>query len=82
MNWTIALGRKVRAQLNGFFASEDGLVTVEWVALAGALAIGAITVGWLVLNGLRAPANQIGNNLSSCWSSANTNNGSTSGCGN
>ncbi|MDE2184290.1 MAG: hypothetical protein KGJ78_14815 [Alphaproteobacteria bacterium] len=71
---------RIRAHLGGFVTSEDGLVTVEWVALAGALAIGAITVGWIVLNGLKTPANNIGNNLSSCWSTANSNSGSTSGC--
>jgi hypothetical protein len=77
MNWNV-MGR-ARAHLGGFFASEDGLVTVEWVALAGALAIGAITVGWLVLNSLKFPANNIGNQLSSCWNSANPS-GDTSGC--
>lgn len=70
---------RIRAHLGGFFASEDGLVTVEWVALAGALAIGAITVGWLVLNGLKNPASSIGSNLSSCWTTANPS-GNTAGC--
>ena len=32
--------------------SEDGLVTVEWVALAAAMVVGAITVGYIVMNNL------------------------------
>lgn len=51
--------------LQNFLKSEDGLVTVEWVALASALVIGAITVGWLVLDNLKAPANAIGTNITS-----------------
>lgn len=53
------------ARLRGFFTSEDGLVTVEWVALASAMVIGAITVGWLVMKNLKEPANLIGSNISS-----------------
>jgi hypothetical protein len=70
MKWSITFGRKIGANLGDFFASEDGLVTVEWVALAGALAIGAITVGWIVLNGLQSPASSIGANMSNCWSNS------------
>ncbi|MDE2184291.1 MAG: hypothetical protein KGJ78_14820 [Alphaproteobacteria bacterium] len=63
-----------------FFKSEDGLVTVEWVALAGALFVGAITVGWIVMNGLQAPANTIGNGITSCEAAAAQAAGSTSNC--
>jgi Flp pilus assembly pilin Flp len=44
---------------------EDGLVTVEWVALAAAMVVGAVTVGWLVLGNLGGPANKIGSQLNS-----------------
>ena len=46
--------------LRDFLRREDGLVTVEWVALGGALVIGAITIGWLVMSNLQTPANTIG----------------------
>jgi len=51
--------------LQRFMVSEDGLVTVEWVALAGAIIIGAISVGWLVMRGLSSPANAIGSSITS-----------------
>jgi hypothetical protein len=44
--------RKVRATLDGFVKSEAGLVTVEWVALAGAVVVGAIFIGWTLLHTL------------------------------
>jgi len=53
------------ARLRGFFTSEDGLVTVEWVALASAMVVGAIAIGWLVMTNLRSPANLIGSNINS-----------------
>ena len=44
--------------------SEDGLVTVEWVALAAAMVVGAVSIGWLVMVNLKAPANSIGTGIS------------------
>lgn len=63
-----------------FFSSEEGLVTVEWVALAGAVVIGGITVVWIVMNNLQTPANSIGSNITSCESYAASHSGSTTGC--
>lgn len=68
------------AFLRGFFKSEDGLVTVEWVALAGALVIGAITVGWIMMNGLKTPANNVDTAISNCATTAAANSGTTTGC--
>ena len=42
-----------------FVRSTSGVVTVEWVALAAGLAIGAITISFLIMNGLTAPAGNI-----------------------
>jgi Flp pilus assembly pilin Flp len=53
----------MRNTLNAFFKNEDGLVTVEWVALASALVVGAIAIGWLVLGQLKAPAATIGTSI-------------------
>ena len=43
---------------------EDGLVTVEWVALAAAMVVGAVSIGWLVMVNLKTPANSIGTGIS------------------
>ena len=45
---------------------EGGLVTVERVALAGAVVIGGITVVWLTLNGLQNAGQSVGNTVASC----------------
>ncbi len=66
--------------LRRFAAEEKGVVTAEWVALAGAIVIGAITVGWLVLNSLQSPASNIGTNLASCEATAASASGATTGC--
>lgn len=66
--------------LRRFAKAEEGLVTVEWVALAGAVVIGGITVVWIVMNNLQTPANSIGSNITSCESYAAGHSGSTAGC--
>lgn len=72
--------KRVFGVLRNFTKSEDGVVTVEWVALAGAVLVGAIAIGWIVLNGLQTPANNISGALASCESLAAKNSGSVSGC--
>ena len=67
-------------KLRRFLFAQDGLVTVEWVALAGAVVIGGITVVWLVMNNLKTPANAVGSNLTTCETYAASHSGSTSGC--
>jgi len=59
---------RLRDELRTFMVAEDGLVTVEWVALAGAIIIGAIAVGWLVMRSLSAPANSVGTTITSSQS--------------
>jgi Flp pilus assembly pilin Flp len=54
--------------LKAFWNNEDGLVTVEWVALASAMVIGAIAIGWLVMGEMKAPANTIGNKITTSQS--------------
>lgn len=46
--------------LLSFLKDESGLVTVEWVAIAAALVVGAIAIAWAVLSSLEAPAATIG----------------------
>jgi len=47
-----------------FVLSESAVVTVEWVALAAGLTVGAIAISFIVMNGLVAPANNIASQLS------------------
>ena len=64
------------AHLAGSFRkSESGVVAVEWVALAGAVVIGAVAVAWPIANSLSTPAQQVGTNLTDCDSL-----GSPAGC--
>jgi Flp pilus assembly pilin Flp len=67
------MGADVRAQdkdtgtmlgrLIQFVKEERGLVTVEWVALAAAMVVGAVSIGWLVMVNLKTPANSIGTRI-------------------
>jgi len=78
---SIEVGKKrVFGVLRNFVKQEDGVVTIEWVALGGAILIGAIAVGWLVLNGLQTPASNIGTNLNSCEAIAASTSGNTATC--
>jgi hypothetical protein len=64
------LGR-ARGVVRGFVASQVGVVTVEWVALAGAVVVGAIFIGWTLLHslGTSTAVSNIGCTLSSNCSS-------------
>lgn len=59
--WTDVQSRVSR--LRGLIKRNDGLVTVEWVALAAAMLVGAVSIGWLVAINLKAPSNQIGTRI-------------------
>jgi hypothetical protein len=54
----------IRQALGQFVKSEEGLVTVEWVAIACAVVVGGIAIAWIVLSGLQGPAGQIAGTLS------------------
>jgi hypothetical protein len=72
--------KKAYGSLRDFVKGESGLVTVEWVALAGAVVIGGITVVWIVMNNLQTPASSIGSNITQCEQAAASSSGSTTGC--
>ncbi len=72
--------RRVFGVLRSFSLEDRGVVTVEWVALAGAVVVGAIAIGWIVLNSLKAPASTITSGLTTCESLAANQNGSVTGC--
>lgn len=46
-----------------FAKQEEGMVTVEWVALSAAVTIGGIAIGWAVLDALDPVADSIGKTL-------------------
>jgi Flp pilus assembly pilin Flp len=47
-----------------FFKKEEGMVTVEWLALAAAVTIGAVGVSWTLYNGLKpGPSATIATNI-------------------
>jgi hypothetical protein len=68
----IAINKFLRRGLTAFIKGEEGLVTVEWVALAAAVVVGGITLVWLVMNNLKVPAATIGNGINNAASTAVT----------
>lgn len=49
--------------LGRFIRREDGLVTVEWVALAAAVVVGGIAVVWVVMDTMEGVSQSIGTNI-------------------
>jgi hypothetical protein len=49
--------------LRTFFYNEAGVVTVEWVAIAAAMTVGAVAITFIVMQGLVAPAHHIASQL-------------------
>lgn len=58
--------------LNRFFKAEDGMVTVEWVALSAAVTVGGIAIAWVVLDSLDTVAAGIGDTISTKASKVQT----------
>jgi len=59
----ISINNYLRSGLRVFMKKEDGLVTVEWVALSAAVVVGGITLVWLVISNLKTPAASIGTQI-------------------
>jgi len=49
--------------LRPLLLSDDGVSTVEWVALAAAMVIGSVGVAYIVMTGLGEAANNVANQL-------------------
>jgi hypothetical protein len=73
---TLSLGQRVKecvmknssgflAGLKRFVRVEDGLVTVEWVALTAGMVVAAVAIGFIVMNNTYKSASKIGGNISS-----------------
>jgi hypothetical protein len=46
-----------------FIRIDDGLVTVEWVALTAGMVVAAVAVGFIVMQSTYGEANKVGNNV-------------------
>jgi len=46
-----------------FMSVEDGLVTVEWVALSAGMVVAAIAVGFIVMQTTYLEGQSVGNNI-------------------
>ena len=54
---------KAQALLKRFRKDEDGAMTVEWVAIAAAVVVGAVAITYTVLNNLDPVAGAVGKSL-------------------
>jgi Flp pilus assembly pilin Flp len=53
----------LRSVVERFRKNDDGAVTVEWVAIAAAVVVGAVALTWSVLSSLDPVADAIGTSL-------------------
>jgi len=53
----------LRNKMRNFIRIEDGLVTVEWVALTAGMVVAAVAVGFIVMRTTYGEANNVGNNV-------------------
>jgi len=47
-----------------FIKGENGLVTVEWVALTAGMVIAAVAIGFAVMNNTKQAASKVGGGIS------------------
>jgi hypothetical protein len=55
-----------------FIKREDGLVTVEWVALTAGMVIAAVAIGFTVMNNTKKAASAVGGGITSAVNSKYT----------
>ncbi len=55
--------QKVLRDLGDFGRCEDGLVTVEWVALTAAMVVAAVVISYSVLHNTNTQAKTVGNGI-------------------
>jgi Flp pilus assembly pilin Flp len=54
-----SLNKKIRR----FVRVEDGLVTVEWVALTAGMVVAAVAIGFIVMTNTGTEAKKVGNGI-------------------
>ena len=55
--------RKILRSLRSFSLREDGLVTVEWVALTSAMVVAAVVVSYTLMTNTNAQAKLVGGGI-------------------
>ena len=58
-----ALAVQLGRDLRNFGRREDGLVTVEWVALTAAMVVAAVVISYSVMTNTNTQAKSVGNNI-------------------
>jgi hypothetical protein len=53
----------LRNKFRRFIRVEDGLVTVEWVALTAGMVVAAVAVGFIVMRTTYGEGNKVANNV-------------------
>lgn len=69
----------LKNKMRQFVRVEDGLVTVEWVALTAGMVVAAVAIGFIVMNNTYNEASQIGGNILTTNTGIYGNNGSKLG---
>ena len=54
---------KALKNLRRFVKVEDGLVTVEWVALTAGMVVAAVAIGFMVMNNTYKEGSLVGGNI-------------------
>ena len=62
----------IRGKILKFLTNDEGLVTVEWVAIAAAVVVGGIAISWTVLDSLDPVAGTVGGTLAGVAGTAPT----------
>jgi hypothetical protein len=68
--------RKTLRDLRNFTRREDGLVTVEWVALTAAMVVSAVVVSYTVMHNANGQAQAVGSGITNQVTSTYGTNGS------
>jgi len=58
----------LKNKVSSFLRVEDGLVTVEWVALTAGMVVAAVAIGFIVMNNTATEANTVGGGIPSALS--------------
>jgi hypothetical protein len=53
----------LKHKIRDFVRVEDGLVTVEWVALTAGMVVAAVAIGFIVMNNTATEANTVGGGI-------------------
>ena len=53
----------LKNKISNFVRVEDGLVTVEWVALTAGMVVAAVAIGFIVMNNTYNEASAIGGGI-------------------